>query len=75
MPTDDEPQPPGFRTPGVFINRYDVRFTNVARIIFQDALVGKHGAERTHVVMTIPDALALANLIQSVAREHMEKSG
>jgi hypothetical protein len=66
MPEED-PQPAGFGLPATFANRFEVKIDgSVSRIVFGDALVGKHAAYHSHVVMKTEDLQALGEAIGEV---------
>lgn len=63
-PDDTEPQPPGFRTPAIFANRFSIRVDGeISRIVFLDGIVGKFGAERAHITMKTSDLVSLGDAI------------
>lgn len=71
MTDSDEPQPAGFKTPAVYVNRFAIRFFGpMARIVFSDAIVDKHGAERVHVAMSAADAKEIGEKLLELAGKH-----
>lgn len=66
MSEQDEPAPAGERTPGIFCNLIQVRIYDdydVVRLVFQDAIIGKKGSDRAHIICSKANARALAHEI------------
>lgn len=66
MSEQDEPAPAGERTPAIFCNLIQIRISNdqdVVRFVFQDAVIGKKGTDRAHIVCSKANAKALADEI------------
>lgn len=72
----EDPQPAGFKTPAVFSNRFIVRVDSdgLTRIVFGDALVRNHMAERSAVILTVDNALQLAELLMNTITEARKKA-
>jgi hypothetical protein len=70
MADDDDPQPAGFGLPGVYANRFSIRVDGeMTRIVFGDAIIGKHARMHTQIVLKTSDVEQLgATLVELVKK-------
>lgn len=70
MADDDEPSPAGFGIPAIFTNRYMARLEgSMVRLVFGDAIIGKHAKMHTHLVMKLEDYRELGEMIRKSAAD------
>lgn len=76
MADDTEPQPAGFGLPAVFANRFNVRIDgDMSRVVFGDALIGKHANHHTHLIMRTSDLEALGTLVAELIAKRKTPGG
>jgi hypothetical protein len=67
---NEDPQPAGFGMPALYANRFSIRIDGeIVRIVFGDAIIGKHAKMHTHIVLKTADLEQLGTSLVELAKK------